>query len=189
MASRRLSVSSRGLCGAHNSAIVGGHGHAVDASAATVALCKCARRRLRGPAGANAVVRAAPGRDDRRDSDVANGVARPAALRARKESSGTGAAAHACGRIRSSVATRIERNPVICRNSDRAESGRSLCRSSAGVIVSWRAALVILVFPGVDAVTVSLGLAESSRSQTHTGSIQPVRGLQALGPHGRAHGS
>ena len=36
-ASRRSAVSSRPLCGAHNSAIRGGHGHAVDAASATVA--------------------------------------------------------------------------------------------------------------------------------------------------------
>jgi len=39
-----------------------------------VALRKCARRRLRRSAGANAIVRAAPGRDDRRDSDVAEAI-------------------------------------------------------------------------------------------------------------------
>jgi hypothetical protein len=37
---------------------------------------KRGRRRLRRSAGANAVVRLALGRDDRRDSDVADGIAR-----------------------------------------------------------------------------------------------------------------
>ena len=45
-ASPRSSVSSRRLWGAHNSVITGGHGHAVDATIATVALRKRARRRL-----------------------------------------------------------------------------------------------------------------------------------------------
>ena len=40
-----------------------------------VAMRKRARRRLWRPAGANAIVRRAPGRDDRRDSDVARGIA------------------------------------------------------------------------------------------------------------------
>ena len=48
---------------------------AAASAIAYVALRKCARRRRRGPAGANAVVRAAPGRDDRRDSDVAEAEA------------------------------------------------------------------------------------------------------------------
>jgi hypothetical protein len=40
-------------------------------AAECVALHKPARRRLRRPAGANAIVAVAPDRDDRRDSDVA----------------------------------------------------------------------------------------------------------------------
>jgi hypothetical protein len=46
------------------------------AVAAAVALRKRARRRLRRPAGANPIVRSAPGGDDRRDSDVAKAIAR-----------------------------------------------------------------------------------------------------------------
>ena len=46
-----------------------------DTTAECVALRKRARRRLRGPAGAKAIVRPAPGRDGRRDSDVALAIA------------------------------------------------------------------------------------------------------------------
>jgi hypothetical protein len=42
---------------------------------AIVALRKRARRHLQRAAGANAIVRPAPGRDDRRDSDVAEALA------------------------------------------------------------------------------------------------------------------
>ena len=58
------------------------------AAIASVALRNCARRRLRAPAGANAVVRAAPGRDDRRDSDVAEALAHTVVTRSGRRSCG-----------------------------------------------------------------------------------------------------
>ena len=55
-----------------------------------VALRKRARRRLRGPADPNAIVRPAPGRDDRRDSDVADAIAdRPPAQSLKRSSAAT----------------------------------------------------------------------------------------------------
>jgi hypothetical protein len=45
-------------------------------TAECVALCKRARRHLRRPAGANAIVGATADRDDRRDSDVADPIVR-----------------------------------------------------------------------------------------------------------------
>lgn len=53
-----------------------------------VALRKRARRRLRRAAGANAIVRPAPGHGDRRDSDVAKGRISPGPGRRRKQSRG-----------------------------------------------------------------------------------------------------
>ena len=95
---------------------------------------------------------------------VAKGVAGPAALRARKEWSGTGAAAPACGRIGSSAATQIEPNP----DDLSTEALRAPCCPARGSRDSG--------LRGHDAVTVSLRREEPSRSQTHAGSIQPVRG-------------
>ena len=69
-----------------------------------------------------------------------------------KESSGSGAAAAACGRIRSFAATRVEPNPD------------DLCRSSRGVMLSRCADCRDSGLRGVDAVTVSLGrLADPDR--------------------------
>jgi len=56
-------------------------------TAERVALRKRARRRLRRPADANAIVRPAPVRDNRRDSDVAIAIVRRAAAGDSKQSS------------------------------------------------------------------------------------------------------
>jgi hypothetical protein len=56
-----------------------------------VALRKRARRHLQRAAGANAIVRPAPGRDDRRDSDVAEGLTRRTQPGGRMRSSATSA--------------------------------------------------------------------------------------------------
>ena len=74
-ASCRSPVRGRRLCPAHNSAITGSHDDAVDPTIATVALRKRARRPFRRSGGANAIVRQAPGRRDRCDSDVAKAQA------------------------------------------------------------------------------------------------------------------
>ena len=76
-ANRRSSVSSRRLWEAHSSVVADSHDHALDATIVTVALRNRARPRLRRPTGTNAIERRAPEHDDRRDSDVANGVAVP----------------------------------------------------------------------------------------------------------------
>jgi hypothetical protein len=69
---RVLAVSRSSLNGVDNDERVS------DRVIAFVALHKPARRRLRRPAGANAIVAVAPDLDDRRDSDVAIAIARGA---------------------------------------------------------------------------------------------------------------
>ena len=73
-ASCRSSVIGRPLCRAHNSAITGSHDNTIDPTTATVALRKRARRPVRRPGAAKAIMPPAPARRDRRDSDVALGV-------------------------------------------------------------------------------------------------------------------
>jgi hypothetical protein len=58
----------------HNSAARGGHGHTLDATTATVALRKRARRRVRRSGAAKAIMRPAPARRGQRDSDVAEAL-------------------------------------------------------------------------------------------------------------------
>jgi hypothetical protein len=82
---RVLAVSRSSLNGVDNDERVS------DRVIAFVALHKPARRRLRRPAGANAIVAVAPDLDDRRDSDVAKGLTRRTQPGGRMRSSATSA--------------------------------------------------------------------------------------------------
>jgi hypothetical protein len=70
-------------------------------TAECVALRKRARRRLRRAAGANAIVRPAPGRDDRRDSDVAEAMAGSTRLRGECDRQPGLPPAHECSQVSS----------------------------------------------------------------------------------------
>jgi hypothetical protein len=98
------------------------------AVAAAVALRKRTRRSLCGPAGGNAVVWPARGRDDRRDSDVAIALARRRAKRRGNQSHGP-RRLHRRKRVAEADTARLERTLAFTRRRapNRADSSAAVC--------------------------------------------------------------